>query len=145
MADLADLTDAAGLSERLAALSPEKRARFEELLAQSGRSENTFPLSVLQQGIWFLEQIRPGNPAYVVPAAAHLRGPLDVRALRDALAETVRRHEALRTTFGLRDGRPAQIVHPRMSIDLPEVELGDDPLEARIAEELAGPFDLATG
>ncbi|PRX05796.1 UNVERIFIED_ORG: amino acid adenylation domain-containing protein [Actinomadura viridilutea] len=144
----AQVTD---LSERLAALSPEKRALFEKLLReQTGRAENTFPLSVAQQGIWFLEQLRPGNPAYVVPAAAHIRGPLDTRVLRDAVNEIVRRHESLRTVFRVRDGRPEQVVLPEQTIDLPEVDLRDDPprgadLGRRVADELREPFDLAAG
>ena len=43
-----------------------------------------------------------------VPAALDLAGPLDVAALRLALAEIVRRHEALRTAFPEEAGRPVQ-------------------------------------
>ena len=65
------------LDARLAALSPEKRALFEKLLRERGqarpaRRENVFPISVMQQGIWFLEQLRPGNPAYLIPAAVRI-------------------------------------------------------------------------
>ncbi|MFH8584558.1 amino acid adenylation domain-containing protein [Streptomyces celluloflavus] len=144
------------LDASLAALSPEKRALFEKLMRERGLApdardaENTFPLSVLQQGIWFLEQLRPGNPAYIVPAALHLRGPLDATVLLDSLNEIVRRHESLRTTFRLRDGRPIQVVRRALTLELPETDLGGqrmdaDQLELRITEALAGPFDLATG
>ncbi|HZG06061.1 MAG TPA: condensation domain-containing protein, partial [Streptomyces sp.] len=138
----------------LAALSPEKRALFEKLLRERGTAENAFPLSVNQQGIWFLEQLRPGNPAYTIAAALRLRGRLDKEVLLRAANKIVRRHEALRTTFDLRDGRPMQIVHPQLTLDLPETDLrsgpdaeepGADELEQRIFEALGGPFDLANG
>ena len=72
-----------------------------------------FPLSFAQQRLWFLDQLLPGDPAYVIPRAYRLRGPLDGDALARALDVLVRRHEALRTTFALRDGRPAQVVAAR--------------------------------
>ncbi|MFE2755821.1 amino acid adenylation domain-containing protein [Actinosynnema sp. NPDC059335] len=134
----------------LAALPEHKRALFEELMRERGMVENTFPLSVAQRGIWFLEQVRPGNPAYVIPAALRLRGTLDVDVLRAAVAGIVRRHEALRTTFELRGGMPVQVVHPAVDVPVTEVDLrGQDvegeALEQRIAAELAEPFDLTTG
>ena len=152
------------LDERLAGLSPEKRALLAKLLRERGRTENAFPLSVMQQRIWFLDQLRPNNPAYVIPAAISIAGALDQPVLHAVVNEIVRRHESLRTTFELRDGKPAQIVAPALSLDLPAEDLrpGADPVpdaavvpdatvvpdaavDTRIAEVLAVPFDLATG
>jgi amino acid adenylation domain-containing protein len=143
------------LSRRLAALSPEKRALFDRMLAEQGLTEDAFPISVMQQGIWFLEQLRPGNPGYAIPAAARLRGPLDTAALRRAVAEIVRRHEILRTTFHLRDGRPVQVVHRDARVDVEPVDLGDlagsgrevpdAALRTIVADSLREPFDITTG
>ncbi|RQX57215.1 non-ribosomal peptide synthetase, partial [Micromonospora chalcea] len=126
------------LDARLAALSPEKRALFEKLLRERGqarpaRRENVFPISVMQQGIWFLEQLRPGNPAYLIPAAVRIRGPLDTALLRQAVDGIVARHESLRTTFELRDGRPVQVVHPALAIPLAETDLRGTPAARRAA------------
>ncbi|MFE0043487.1 amino acid adenylation domain-containing protein [Streptomyces albireticuli] len=139
-----------GLDDSLAALSPEKRALFEKLMRERGLAETVFPVSVMQQGIWFLEQLRPHNPAYVIPAALRMRGPLNPEVLLDALNEIVRRHESLRTTFQLRDGGPVQIVRRQLTLDLPLVDLrgherGPGDLERRITEALDEPFDLAAG
>ncbi|NNJ59665.1 MAG: amino acid adenylation domain-containing protein [Dactylosporangium sp.] len=146
----------ADLNERLRALSPEKRALFNQLLEERGRAENVFPISVAQQGIWFLEQLRPNTVAYVMPAAVRIRGPLQPAPLRDAINETVRRHESLRTTFQLREGKPMQVVQWQLPVDLPEEDLrpagdpggggsGPGDLEAKIDEVLGEPFDLAAG
>ncbi|MCW3841497.1 amino acid adenylation domain-containing protein, partial [Micromonospora yasonensis] len=143
------------LDARLASLSPEKRALFEKMLRDRGqappaRREQVFPISVMQQGIWFLEQLKPGNPAYLIPAAVRIRGPLDTALLRQAVNGIVQRHESLRTTFEARDGRPVQVVHPTLDVALPEVDLrgtalGDDELEERIVGALREPFDIAAG
>jgi amino acid adenylation domain-containing protein len=143
------------LAAKLASLSPEKRALFEKMLRERGqtqpaRAENVFPISVMQQGIWFLEQLKPGNPAYLIPAAVRIRGPLDTALLRQAVNGIIARHESLRTTFELRDGRPVQVVRPELTIELPEVDLSGttltgDELEERIVAALRDPFDITTG
>jgi amino acid adenylation domain-containing protein len=69
-----------------------------------------FPLSLVQESLWFSEQITPGNPVYNLPDAWRLRGPLQTDVLQQALNELVRRHEALRTVFSAGEGKPAQIV-----------------------------------
>ena len=137
------------LAQRLAALGPEERARFDALMAERA-SEDTFPLAVLQRGTWFLEQLRPRNPGYIVPGAVRIEGTLDTGLLRAAVAEVVRRHEALRTTFQLRDGAPVQVVHPHLDIDVPETDLSgpahsDADRRTWIDEVLATPFDIDTG
>ncbi|MBV9774683.1 MAG: amino acid adenylation domain-containing protein, partial [Gemmatimonadetes bacterium] len=57
------------------------------------------PLSFAQERLWFLDRLRPGSSAYNMPAALRFAGPLEVDALRRALDEIVRRHEALRSRF----------------------------------------------
>ncbi|HET8641242.1 MAG TPA: amino acid adenylation domain-containing protein [Pseudonocardiaceae bacterium] len=76
----------------------------------------TAPLSPEQQGLWFIEQL--GGPectagAYNVGQTLRLTGPLDVTMLRQALADVVDRHEALRTRIVERDGRPIQLIAER--------------------------------
>ncbi|MFE4588486.1 non-ribosomal peptide synthetase [Streptomyces laurentii] len=140
------------LELRLAALSPEERARFDALLAErvAQDTRDTFPLAVLQRGTWFLEQLRPRNPGYIVPGAVRIEGPVDIGLLRAALDEIVRRHEALRTTFEVRDGAPVQVVHPRLDLDIPETDLSgpgfaDADRQKWIDATLAEPFDIDTG
>ena len=89
-----------------AELRIELAARKHELLAiLRGRASGAAPLaleatlrlseapaSFAQQRLWFLDQLLPGNPVYVIPFALRLRGPLDSAALERAIAEIVRRH-----------------------------------------------------
>ncbi|HEX6751658.1 MAG TPA: amino acid adenylation domain-containing protein [Longimicrobium sp.] len=110
--------------------------------------EQPLPLSFAQQRLWFLHQMEPESPFYNIPAAVRLAGALDADSLRRALAEIVRRHEALRTTFLATADGSVQVVHAAQpSFDLPFHDLsGDADAEAealRIAAvEAETPFDL---
>ncbi|HEX9936859.1 MAG TPA: amino acid adenylation domain-containing protein [Longimicrobium sp.] len=110
------------------------------------------PLSLAQQRLWFLEQLGGLGSTYHFPMRRRLRGPLDRAALERALAEIVRRHETLRTTFAEVDGEPVQVIAPFVGFALPVDDLsglGEADREAavrrRAGEEAARPFDLAAG
>ncbi len=108
------------------------------------------PLSFAQQRLWFLDQLEPGTASYNVPVALRLVGPLRVDALRGAIDTVVARHEALRTSFVVSDGGPAQVVNEPAALDLPVTDLArlagpdrESALARLLAEEAHRPFDLA--
>ena len=110
------------------------------------------PLSLAQQGLWFLDQLDTGRARYNVPLALRLEGALDADALRRALNEIVRRHETLRASFRQQDGTPVQLIAPVLEIALPLTDLAGLPhaeQESRfkwlMQDEAQAPFDLATG
>ncbi|MFL5540511.1 MAG: non-ribosomal peptide synthase/polyketide synthase [Longimicrobiaceae bacterium] len=108
--------------------------------------DRALPLTYMQQRLWFLERMQPGTAAYNVPMGVRLRGELDVEALRRALEEMVRRHEALRTTFGEAEGEPVQRVSPPGEVALPlDLVLNEATLRARLSDEARQPFDLERG
>jgi amino acid adenylation domain-containing protein len=114
--------------------------------------QGALPLSFAQERLWFLDQLAPESPLYNIPAALRLRGPLSVPAFERGLSEVVRRHEALRTVFGVVDGRPVQSVLEEGFGPLPVVDLSALPSLEREAElrrlvrsEALRPFDLARG
>jgi amino acid adenylation domain-containing protein len=120
---------------------------------RASRRSGPQPLSFAQQRLWFLHQMEPESPFYNLPFAVRMEGALDVDALRRALAEIVRRHEVLRTTFRADAGGSWQVIHPAPeSFDLPVADLRALPGEwARgevlrlAADEAEHPFDLRGG
>jgi thioesterase domain-containing protein len=123
------------------ALGPAKAANLYAMPATQG-----------QVRFWSLDQLKPGNPALNMPLMWQCTGPLNVDAMRLAFAECVRRHESLRTTFALIDGKLSQIIHPEMAMpilldNLTSLSGETQRLEAdRITREHAAfRFDLANG
>ena len=151
------------LSQRIAALSPEKRKLLLQRLNQNkadtflktqiirqSRESNSFPLSCAQQRLWFLDQLQPGNIAYNIYLPMRLTGWLNLVALEQSFNEVIRRHETLRTTFTTVNGQPVQVVAPAYTFVLPVVNLQELPPDKREAEvlrltneEAQQPFDLA--
>src|SRR5690242_9971185 len=65
------------------------------------RESSSYPLSFDQERLCYLNaQGEPDITVCNIPVALRLTGSLDVAALERSLNEIVRRHEALRTTFG---------------------------------------------
>src|SRR5262249_39815899 len=72
----------------------------------------SFPVSFAMQRVWFLHYLEPASASYNLPVGFRLQGPLDVGALEESLNEVVKRHDVLRTSFPVRDGRPVQVIVP---------------------------------
>jgi amino acid adenylation domain-containing protein len=114
--------------------------------------DGDLPLSFAQERLWFLEQLESAGPAYHIPIIVRVEGRLDVEALQNALAELVRRHESLRTTFINVDGEPRQKIAASINVDLPIIDLSTLPEDERdeaavrySSEQAQQTFDLSSG
>lgn len=110
------------------------------------------PTSWAQHRLWFIDQLEGGGAAYNIPIAMRLRGRLDESAVRSAVDELVRRHEALRTVFVNVAGEPKQEIASDGHMPLPLIDLSslsqmqrDAQLQLHESEEIRTPFDLGTG
>jgi thioesterase domain-containing protein len=118
-----------------------------ELLLQSSQTES-YPASLAQKRLWFLDQLEPKTAAYNVHLGLWLRGPLDIDALRVSLQELMNRHASLRTGFRLEDGELLQIVIPNVTVNLEVTDISDSTGPYAAAYQLAETevetiFDLA--
>ncbi|HXO27367.1 MAG TPA: condensation domain-containing protein, partial [Thermoanaerobaculia bacterium] len=116
--------------------------------------DRDLPLSFAQERLWFLDRLDPSNAVYNLAAMLRLRGNLRPAALAAAFVATVRRHEALRTSFGIVAGEPVQVIAPpeRARLEIAAIDLAalPGPRQGAEAERLARrqarrPFDLARG
>ncbi|MFD7168244.1 non-ribosomal peptide synthetase [Streptomyces violascens] len=120
------------------------------LLREHGRAtggDDLLPLSLGQEELY-----RAQGEGHHLVVALRLSGELRRTALTEAVRQLVARHEPLRTTYAEVDGRPCQSVWPVAPIELELADLEPLPsparqaqLDARTAELLAAPFNLASG
>jgi amino acid adenylation domain-containing protein len=136
-------------------LSPEQLAKLRQMTRSEAargiprRPEGRpVPLSYAQRRLWFLDQFSPGSAAYNLPGGIRLVGDLHADALEQAFRSLARRHEILRTTFGLENGEPVQHIHPEPQVEFERVDaegVSEEQLQALTAAATARPFDLMHG
>ncbi len=117
----------------------------------AGDDVKQVPLTEAQKEIWHASQLgEDAARAYNDSVLAHIKGDLNVEALRRSLDALVGRHEALRTTF--HSSGEYQQIAPSGSMTVPLVDLtalGETEKNAEMSELLASEareaFDLAEG
>ncbi|MCP2052623.1 UNVERIFIED_ORG: amino acid adenylation domain-containing protein/non-ribosomal peptide synthase protein (TIGR01720 family) [Pseudomonas fluorescens] len=156
--------DSLKLARRFIGLPLEKRQVFLQALQKEGVDFSRFPipagvevedrqaLSYAQQRMWFLWQLDPASGAYNLPGAVRLKGALSLRALEQAFASLVARHETLRTVFQRQAGdRLLQVaIEPSVAVEhLDFSALAFDEREQAVNQAATRqsllPFDLENG
>ncbi len=88
-----------------------RRELVSETLHERTGLADAAPLSLTQQGLWFLTRVATDAPAlYMSAVVCELKGELDIAILGDAVREVVTRHEPLRTAFVTSGGQPVQVL-----------------------------------
>src|SRR6266404_912132 len=119
---------------RLAKLSPDKRELLFKALSEKAVRKapqriprrdqlDHIPVSYAQARLWFIDQMSAGSSAYNVPAVIRLKGPLNLVAFEHSIREVMRRHEILRTTFGVFGEEPEQVIADNVALDLTYCDL----------------------
>ncbi|MBW4602154.1 MAG: amino acid adenylation domain-containing protein [Calothrix sp. FI2-JRJ7] len=112
--------------------------------------DRDLPLSFAQWRLWFFQQLEPESSTYNLLRAIRLTGVLNITALQQSFNEILRRHEVLRTTFATINGQPLQVIHPKIDLKLPIVDLTqiqnqESTIQNFLLEEAQQSFDLAQG
>jgi len=144
-----DLFEARTVAELAQVSTPLQLEAAAPELAPLARDTEVFALSYAQERMWFLAQLEPDSSAYNIPSAVRIRGQLEPHLLQGALDALTTRHEALRTSFELRDGVPMQRVHAHIALQLQVIDASTEPMARaenrarKLVEEHAHePFDL---
>lgn len=120
-------------------------------MARQANRDQGFPLSYVQERLWFLHLMDQKSSAYNIFSAINLNGPLSKSILQESVDLLVDRHEALRTVFENTD-TCRQKVDASLRIDIQNHELQHlsadfkkEAIQTLIAEEEHRPFDLQSG
>ncbi|HEX4953895.1 MAG TPA: amino acid adenylation domain-containing protein [Thermoanaerobaculia bacterium] len=115
-----------------------------------GEVEEIYPLSPLQQGMFFHCQLEPTSDVYFTQLACRIEGPLDGLALRRSWQQALDRHPALRTGLRWRDlDQPLQVVWRQVELPWQELDLRASPageldhrFSACLESDRGRPFEL---
>jgi tyrocidine synthetase-3 len=110
-----------------------------------------YELSYAQQRMWYLCKADPSSPAFNLGGSLGLPGSMDKEAVKKAFAALTRRHESFRTRFLQRGGQLVQVIEPRVSFSLENIDLShldEEDAAVKVAgfirEHRNRPFDLRT-
>jgi len=70
-----------------------------------------FVLSSAQERLYFIEQMLEGSTAYNMTDIFEMKGKLDKARFEETFRQLIHRHDSLRTSFHIVDGRPMQKIH----------------------------------
>jgi amino acid adenylation domain-containing protein len=105
-------------------------------------SATEYPITASQSGIYYLQRLDPRSMAYNIPLSFAVRGPLDAARLQRAVDELVRRHDAFRTGFDIRNGKVVGLVDPSAEVLITRQEIGPGE-ETEVLRGFVQPFDLS--
>lgn len=117
------------LKLRLQDLTPAQRALLLQRLAkrevaEAGLAADPGHLSFAQERWLFQDQLSPSDPAHIIIGALRLHGPLNRRALRQALQLIYDRHVPLRQNFSNARGEAQAYFRQEPRLHVIDLELG---------------------
>ncbi|MCP4147631.1 MAG: AMP-binding protein, partial [bacterium] len=100
-----------------------------------------YPLSSLQERMFILHRIEEGQTAYNIFNVLKVEGIINKQRLDAAFKTLIRRHESLRTTFKMVQGKPVQQIHPTVEFKIDYLEAAEKEVTP-VIEACNSPFDL---
>ncbi|NIM11547.1 MAG: amino acid adenylation domain-containing protein [Candidatus Aminicenantes bacterium] len=95
-----------------------------------------YRLSSSQKRLFFLHRMEPHSTAYNMPEVIPLTWELSCERLEQTFKQLIARHESLRTSFEMKEGKPVQRVHDEAEFEIECYDL------ATISDFIR-PFDLS--
>ena len=102
----------------------------------------SYAVSSAQKRQYILNQL-DGGISYNVPSGLQIRGEIDIARLEETLRRLIRRHEAFRTRFEIKNGEPVQIIEDAVDFSVEVIESEEAKLSGQLAS-FVRPFDLST-
>ncbi len=110
----------------------------------------TYPLSTAQRGIWFAQQLDPGDAIFNIGEYLEIAGPIDAGLFERACRRLIDEHDLYRLAFADTADGPRQWIRPQLDWSLPCIDVSEasDPEAAALAwmrADVARPRRLTRG
>ena len=117
----------------------EEEQQFEPI--RQAPYQKHYPVSSAQRRMYILNQLGQASTSYNVPAVLLLEGSVDKKRLEEAMQALINRHETLRTSFDMADGKVVQTIHKNVSFELETAEGREEDAE-ELTKAFIRPFAL---
>jgi amino acid adenylation domain-containing protein/non-ribosomal peptide synthase protein (TIGR01720 family) len=101
---------------------------------------DSYPVSAAQKRMFILNEIEGDATSYNMPGAFWIHGKLDVNRLKTTFELLIKKHESLRTSFGMKSEELKQYIHHSFQFEVehfsPDYELEE------LIKQFVQPFDL---
>ena len=139
VSDIFDTPTIRGLSKIIA-----KAGKVRHAAIEPAEKKEYYPLSSIQKRLFILNQVDGIKTAYNLIYALIIEGEPDRRHFEQTFQSLIKRHESLRTSFGIVDDDPVQIVHENVKFNLNYFEADQSEID-RVIDEFNTPFKLGKG
>jgi len=89
-----------------------------------------YSLSSAQKRLSFLQRLEPQGIGYNMPMVFRMTGEIDKEKLADTFRQLIRRHESLRTSFPVIEGKSVQRIHDQVEFEIEYYQV-----EVKVEEE----------
>ncbi|HEX2867285.1 MAG TPA: amino acid adenylation domain-containing protein [Ignavibacteriales bacterium] len=113
-----------------------------QLVIKPAEENSYYPVSSAQRRLFILDKLTKDKLNYHIPEIWNIKGRLNIDELKNAFSKVVKRHEMLRTSFGMAEDVPVQIVHDSLNIDIP-LKVMEEQEARNYIHEFIKPFDLS--
>lgn len=104
-------------------------------------TQEFYQTSAAQKRLYTVQSMQPESVAYNLAAVYVVEGEIDVQRVKETVQRLVERHEAFRTSFGVRDGEIVQYIAEKVQTPIEFSEEKSAGLKELI-REFVQPFDL---
>ncbi|PCH94950.1 MAG: hypothetical protein COB85_05055 [Bacteroidetes bacterium] len=119
-----------------------KSKKDKYVFIQSAEKREYYELSPAQRRLFLLQQMDLKTTAYNLPSTVLLEGKLDKKILEATFNKLIHRHESLRTSFVLLNGRPFQKIQKDAVVEVVHFKSTEKEVES-VIKSFVKPFDLS--
>lgn len=146
--DVFEIRTVRGLAARIKTACQSFYSSIKPAKVQEDYPDGFYAASSAQKRLYIINQYEGIGTGYNMPAAVEIEGELDIERLKETFDKLIKRHEALRTSFGSFEEEVVQIVHPDAKLNIEYIsetkyreKIKDGGIE-KIIKGFVRPFDL---
>jgi tyrocidine synthetase III len=104
--------------------------------------QDYYPLSSAQKRLYVMQTLNPEDTSFNVPTVMELQQEPQAQQLAESFNKMILRHESLRTSIQVIDGKPVQKIHQKCHLDIQyfKIRVGES---GEVIGDFIRPFDLS--